>query len=49
MRIDFVDAGKAALTGIMWLGSIIGLTELFAWLEEKYKKRSKKKRRKDGF
>lgn len=39
MRIDFVDAGKAALVGIACIGTIIGLTELLSWLEDKWNKK----------
>lgn len=38
MRFDFIDAGKAALLGIACIGGIIGLTELLAWLEERFRK-----------
>ena len=38
MRFDFVDAGKAALLGITCIGGIIGITELLAWIEERFRK-----------
>lgn len=43
MRFDIIDAGKAALLGIACIGGIIGLTELLAWLENKYNKRGNNK------
>lgn len=39
MRIDYIDAGKAALTGIAWIGSIIGLTELLSRMEDRWTKK----------
>ena len=39
MRIDIIDASKAALTGIACIGSIIGLTELLSRLEQKWEKK----------
>ena len=39
MRIDLIDAGKAALTGIACIGSIIGMTELLSRMEDKWTKK----------
>lgn len=39
MRIDLIDAGKATLVGIAWIGSIIGMTELLSRLEDKWTKK----------
>ena len=44
LRIDFADAGKAALVATACIGSVIGLTELLAWLEIKYKEWKERKR-----
>ncbi len=49
MRIDIVDAGKAALVGIACCGGIFGLAELFAWLEEKYLDRIKDALKRKGW
>ena len=49
MRIDFVDAGKAALIGVACCGGILGLAELFAWLEEKYLNRIKEALKRKGW
>ena len=45
MRVDFVDVGKAALVATVCIGSIIGLTELLAWLEQKYKEWKERKKK----
>ena len=49
MRIDFIDAGKAALIGVACCGGILGLAELLAWLEEKYLNRIKEALKRKGW
>ena len=49
MRIDIIDAGKAALVGIACCGGIFGLSELFAWIEEKYLDRIKDALKRKGW
>ena len=39
LRIDFVDAGIAALVGIGCIGGIVGLTVFLEWLEKKWNDR----------
>lgn len=43
MKFDFIDAGKAALLGVACIGGVICLTELLAWLENKYNNRGNNK------